>query len=76
MEFREGGIARARAAEVLNKSIDTLEKIEKEGLFSALEKGMFGDVKRPRNGGKGLDGVAPKGSNYMNPFINLMLGGK
>lgn len=76
MEFREGGIARQRAKDVLEKSIDTLERIEKEGLFSALEKGMFGDVKRPRNGGKGLEGVAEKGSNYMNPFINLMLGGK
>ncbi len=41
-------------------------------MFTALEKGDFGDVKRSKVGGKGLDGVCPKGDNYMNPFINLM----
>ena len=50
--------------------------MNEEGLFSALEKGIFGDVKRPRNGGKGLDGVVAKGKNYSNPFINLMKGVK
>ena len=40
----------------------------------ALEKGMFADVKRPKTGGKGLEGVCEKGANYINPFINLMKG--
>ena len=76
VEFKEGGIIRTRAKEVLDKAIELLEKLDKEGLFTALEKGIFADVKRPRNGGKGLDGVTPKGPNYMNPFIKIMLGGK
>ena len=76
VEFKEGGIIRTRAKEVLDKAIELLEKLEKEGLFTALEKGIFADVKRPRNGGKGLDGVTPKEQNYMNPFIKIMLGGK
>mgnify|MGYP002432101964 CR=1 FL=1 len=76
VEFKEGGIVRTRAKEVLDKAIELLEKLRDEGLFSALEKGIFADVKRPRNGGKGLDGVTPKGSNYMNPFVKLMIGGK
>ena len=76
VEFKEGGIIRTRAKEVLDKAIELLEKLDKEGLFTALEKGIFADVKRPRNGGKGLDGVTPKGQNYMNPFIKIMLGGK
>ncbi len=76
VEFKEGGIVRIRAKEVLDKAIELLEKLREEGLFSALEKGIFADVKRPRNGGKGLDGVTPKGSNYMNPFVKLMIGGK
>ncbi len=76
VEFKEGGIIRTRAKEVLDKAIELLEKLNKEGLFAALEKGIFADVKRPRNGGKGLDGVTPKGQNYMNPFIKIMLGGK
>lgn len=74
MEFKEGGIIRNRAKEVLDNAIALLEKITKEGLFNALEKGIFGDVKRSRTGGKGLDGVCQKGANYMNPFINLMKG--
>ena len=76
VEFKEGGIVRTRAKAVLDKAIELLEKLREEGLFSALEKGIFADVKRPRNGGKGLDGVTPKGSNYMNPFVKLMIGGK
>ncbi|MRT92131.1 lysine 5,6-aminomutase subunit alpha [Ancylomarina sp. 16SWW S1-10-2] len=72
VEFKEGGIIRTRAQKILSDSIELLEKIEKEGLFSALEKGIFADIKRPINGGKGLDGVVEKGSNYFNPFVALM----
>ena len=76
VEFKEGGIIRKRAAEVLNEAVVLLEKIVAEGLFNALEKGIFGDVKRPKNGGKGLDGVCQKGEHYMNPFVKLMKGVK
>lgn len=72
MEFREGGICRERAKTVLNNALELLKEIEIEGLFTALEKGIFGDVKRPMNGGKGLAGVVTKGDNYFNPFIELM----
>lgn len=74
MEFREGGICRERAKLVLNNTIALLEEINKEGLFTALEKGIFGDVKRPKNGGKGLEGVTMKGENYYNPFVDIMKG--
>ncbi len=76
MEFKEGGIIKTRAKEVLDNAISLLEQLTSEGLFNALEKGIFGDVKRSRVGGKGLDGVVEKGANYMNPFINLMKGRK
>ncbi len=76
MEFKEGGIIKTRAKEVLDNAIELLEQLTSEGLFNALEKGIFGDVKRSRVGGKGLDGVVEKGANYMNPFINLMKGRK
>ncbi|MBP3349733.1 MAG: lysine 5,6-aminomutase subunit alpha [Bacteroidaceae bacterium] len=76
MEFKEGGIVRRRAQEVLDKSIELLEQLTSEGLFNALEKGIFGDVKRSRVGGKGLEGVVEQGAHYMNPFINLMKGKK
>lgn len=76
VEFKENGIIRNRARQVLDDAIALLERMNEEGLFSALEKGIFGDVKRPRNGGKGLEGVVAKGSNYSNPFIKLMKGEK
>ena len=76
MEFKEGGIVRRRAAEVLDKATALLQQMEKEGLFSALEKGIFADIKRPKNGGKGLQGVAEKRDNYENPFIDIMKKGE
>ena len=76
VEFKEDGIVRKRAAEVLDNAVALLEDLVKEGLFNALEKGKFADVKRPKNGGKGLDGVVVKGDNYMNPFVELMKGRK
>jgi beta-lysine 5,6-aminomutase alpha subunit len=72
MEFREGGICRERAKTVLNNTIELLKQIVDEGLFTALEKGIFGDVKRSKTGGKGLAGVTAKGENYFNPFIERM----
>ena len=73
VEFKTDGIIQSRAKEVLDKATALVESIEKEGLFTALEKGIFADIKRPKNGGKGLDGVVEKGKNYYNPFIELML---
>lgn len=72
MEFKQDGIIRKRAQQVLAEAVHLLETLDKEGLFTALEKGLFANVKRPKNGGKGLSGVAEKGSNYINPFIELM----
>ena len=56
-------------------SATMLAEVEKEGLFSTIEQGKFGGVKRPRDGGKGLEGVCVKDDQYFNPFIPLMLGG-
>jgi len=74
VEFKSNGIIQKRAAEVLNLAIDLLEKIQQEGLFSALEKGIFADIKRPFNGGKGLSGVVKQSEKYLNPFVKLMKG--
>ncbi|MCQ2271995.1 MAG: lysine 5,6-aminomutase subunit alpha [Bacteroidales bacterium] len=74
VEFKEGGIVRQRAAKVLNDAHKLLEDMVNEGLFEALEKGLFADIKRSKNGGKGLAGVVTKSDNYFNPFIALMKG--
>ena len=69
VEFKEGGIIQSRAQEVLAKADALLADVEKEGLFSTIEQGKFGGVKRPFDGGHGLEGVCVKGENYFNPFI-------
>jgi beta-lysine 5,6-aminomutase alpha subunit len=75
IQFKKDGIIQRRAVEVLEKAGAMLEGIEKEGLFNIIEEGKFAGVKRPFNGGKGLDGVLVKDEKYFNPFIDLMLGG-
>jgi len=49
-----------------------LSQVADIGLFEALERGMFADVKRPRDGGKGLQGVIQKASGYYNPFLDII----
>ena len=74
IEFKPGGIIQNRAAEVLRKAADLLAEIERIGLFATLEKGVFADIKRPQDGGKGLAGVVEKSDRYFNPFIEKMFG--
>jgi beta-lysine 5,6-aminomutase alpha subunit len=76
VEFKKDGIIQLRAQKVLDDAFNLVSEIEKEGLFDALEKGMFADIKRSKTGGKGLAGVVAKSENYFNPFIGLMKGGK
>ena len=73
VEFKKDGIIQRRAQEVLAKADALLEEVEKEGLFQTIEKGIFGGVKRPFDGGHGLEGVCSKGENYFNPFIELFM---
>ena len=72
--FKDGGIMQNRAEEVLTKAAGLLGEMESIGLFGALERGTFADIKRSREGGKGLAGVVRKEDNYFNPFIELMKG--
>ncbi|MBR6501354.1 MAG: lysine 5,6-aminomutase subunit alpha [Firmicutes bacterium] len=73
MEFKAGGICQTRAQEVLAKADALLAEVEANGLFDTIEKGIFGGVKRPFDGGHGLEGVCTKGENYFNPFIALFM---
>lgn len=76
IEFKEGGIMEERANFVIDKAMELLVQIEKEGLFATIEQGKFGGVKRSRTGGKGLEGVVSKTGEYFNPFIEIMLEGR
>lgn len=73
IEFKENGLMAQRASDVLNEALELILQIEEEGLFNALEKGVFAGVERPQDGGKGMSGVFEKSENYFNPFISFML---
>ena len=73
--FKDGGIMQNRANDVLHKATDLLAQIEQLGIFETLERGIFADIKRPRDGGKGLDGVVSKAPGYFNPFLAPMMKG-
>lgn len=72
LEFKQDGIIQKRADQVLRKAADLLLEMEQVGLFTSLENGIFAEIKRPKNGGKGLDGVFAKAPEHFNPFIEAM----
>jgi beta-lysine 5,6-aminomutase alpha subunit len=61
-----------RANSVLKAATEFLEQVAREGLFSAMAAGEFAEIKRPENGGKGLDGVFERDIDYYNPFMDKM----
>lgn len=73
IEFKKDGFIQNRANEVLEKAANLLEEIQKYGLFGTLNRGIFAGIKRPTDGGKGLDGVVVKDDVYFNPFLEKMM---
>lgn len=74
--LKEDGLINQRAREVLDQAGDMLEEVAKIGLMTAIERGMFAEISRKPEGGKGLDGVVLKEPDYFNPFVDLILGGE
>jgi beta-lysine 5,6-aminomutase alpha subunit len=64
----------ARARQVLAEARDLLVTVRGEGLFSAIARGVFADVKRPDTGGKGLAGVIERAPDYSNPILDVLEG--
>jgi len=67
-----GGFIVRRAHQVLDESVDLLERIVDDTLLDAIADGTFGLMKRPADAGKGLDGVARKSSAYYNPASEIL----
>jgi beta-lysine 5,6-aminomutase alpha subunit len=67
IEFKKEGVMARRARQVLDETIAMMTDINKRGLMTAIETGMFAEIKRPRDGGKGFDGVYEKSAGYFNP---------
>ena len=72
IQFVDDGIVQNRAREVLKNAHSMLAEIADIGLLGALERGMFADIRRPPDGGKGADGVIKKAPDYFNPFETLL----
>jgi beta-lysine 5,6-aminomutase alpha subunit len=72
VEIKKDGIMAKRARQVLDEAVELLEEVNRIGLFEAIERGMFADIKRPKDGGKGLDGVFEKKNDYYNPVEDYL----
>ena len=68
IEFVPDGRIVQRAQAVLAEAVELLEHIVETGFFDALAAGVFADVKRSIDGGKGLSGVFLRSDDYFNPF--------
>jgi beta-lysine 5,6-aminomutase alpha subunit len=67
-----GGFIQRRASTVLGEAVELLERIVDDTLLNAIADGTFGIMKRPSDGGKGLDGVARHEPTYYNPASQLL----
>ncbi len=66
-----GGPLDERAKLVLSETVELLRRVAEAGMFEAIERGWFADTPRPRDGGRGLEGVAARAPGYHNPFLEL-----
>ena len=68
------GLIANRARQVLGESVDLLTRIteHEHGLLDAIGDGTFGLMRRPADGGRGLEGVAEKADGYHNPATDLL----
>ncbi len=56
---------------MLAQAVELLREVAGVGMFDAIERGWFADTPAPRDGGRGLEGVAERAPGYHNPFLEL-----
>src|SRR6266852_9827681 len=72
-DWREDSLVAHWAGQILREAVDLLRQIDDLGLFKALEAGLFADIKRSPEGGRGLEGVMRRNEVYFNPFYEKLL---
>ena len=72
IEFKPGGRIAQRAVQVLDEAHKQLEEVKRDGIWDAIGKGAFADVKRKRDGGKGYLGVVERNADYVNPLLEAL----
>ena len=70
--FRPDGFIPRRAQAVLQEAEELLARIAREGLLKALADGVFADIRRPADGGRGGEGVFLKSESYLDPFAGRL----
>ena len=71
IQWNPDGRVVARARQVVGEARDLLRGVREEGLFLAIARGVFADVKRPETGGRGLAGVVERG-DYLTPILDVL----
>ena len=71
IQFKPDGFIQKRANTVLEETTKMLEEISVDGLMDAISRGVFANISRPQDGGKGADGVIRKDPEYFNPFFEI-----
>ncbi|MGH2494763.1 MAG: lysine 5,6-aminomutase subunit alpha [Ktedonobacteraceae bacterium] len=72
-DWREDSLVARRANQILRDAVELLRQIDDLGLFKGLEAGLFANIKRSPEGGRGLEGVIERDATYLNPFYEALL---
>ncbi len=72
-DWREDSLVAQWANQILHEAVELLQEMDTLGLFKALEAGLFADIKRSPEGGRGLEGVMSRNEGYFNPFYEELL---
>ncbi len=72
-DWRAESLVAHWANQILCDAVELLREVDKLGLFKGLEAGLFANIKRSPEGGRGLDGVIKRNERYFNPFYEKLL---
>jgi beta-lysine 5,6-aminomutase alpha subunit len=72
IRWKPGGVVERRAHQVLDEALSCLESVREKTIWEAIGEGVFGDIRRARDGGKGYRGVVRRHPAYLNPFLSAL----
>lgn len=72
-DWREDSLVARWASQILCDTVELLRELDKLGLFKGLEAGLFANIRRSPEGGRGLEGVIERNEKYFNPFYEKLL---
>ncbi len=73
IEWSPNGKVIRRARSVLEDAQKLLQKVEQLGLFKAIHEGLFANMQREMDGGRGMEGLIRKEAHYLNPMQDALM---